>query len=157
MSLSTEQFFISLFSLGSMLNFQPIYVLSWMRTGSRFSLGLLMGGLFNGTSACSLLVGIIVEGMESGALAHYFLLYLLKLFTPKGRSVDKNITYRAMEDTSRKSWTHCVVDQYVKEVTDFSSQYGSDGSISYVANNIIGKPTLYPDYGDFSAAYCLVT
>lgn len=62
-----------------------------------------------------------------------------------------------MEDTPRRSWTHCVVDQYVKEVTDFSSQYGSDGSISYVANNIIGKPTLYPDYGDFSAAYCLVT
>ncbi|MPC29218.1 F-box/LRR-repeat protein 4 [Portunus trituberculatus] len=60
-----------------------------------------------------------------------------------------------MEEIPRKSWTHCVVDQYVKEVTDFSSQYGSDGSISYVANNIIGKPTLYPDYGDFSAAYCL--
>ncbi|KAG0720322.1 F-box/LRR-repeat protein 4 [Chionoecetes opilio] len=60
-----------------------------------------------------------------------------------------------MEDTSRRGWSHCVVDQYVKEVMDFSSQYGSDGSISYVANNIIGKPTLYPDYGDFSAAYCL--
>ncbi|KAG7166594.1 F-box/LRR-repeat protein 4-like 5 [Homarus americanus] len=51
----------------------------------------------------------------------------------------------------------CVIDQYVKEVTDFSSQYGSDGSISYVANNIIGKPTLYPEYGDFSSAYCLRT
>lgn len=62
-----------------------------------------------------------------------------------------------MEEIPRKSWTHCVVDQYVKEVTDFSSQYGSDGSISYVAINIIGKPTLYPDYGDFSAAYCLVS
>ena len=61
-----------------------------------------------------------------------------------------------MEDTPMRSWTHCVVDQYVKEVADFSSQYGSDGSISYVANNVIGKPTLYPDYGDFSAAYCLV-
>ncbi|KAK8742727.1 hypothetical protein OTU49_001644 [Cherax quadricarinatus] len=53
--------------------------------------------------------------------------------------------------------TQCVVDQYVKEVADFSSQYGSDGSISYVANNIIGKPTLYPEYGDFSSAYCLQT
>nr|XP_045611770.1 F-box/LRR-repeat protein 4-like isoform X1 [Procambarus clarkii]XP_045611771.1 F-box/LRR-repeat protein 4-like isoform X1 [Procambarus clarkii]XP_045611772.1 F-box/LRR-repeat protein 4-like isoform X1 [Procambarus clarkii] len=51
--------------------------------------------------------------------------------------------------------TQCVLDQYVKEVGDFSSQYGSDGSISYVANNIIGKPTLYPEYGDFSSAYCL--
>ncbi|XP_071548734.1 F-box/LRR-repeat protein 4 [Panulirus ornatus] len=49
----------------------------------------------------------------------------------------------------------CVLDQYVKEVADFSSQYGSDSSISYVANNIIGKPTLYPQYGDFSSAYCL--
>lgn len=51
----------------------------------------------------------------------------------------------------------CVVDQYVKEVADFSSQYGSDGSISYVANNVIGKPTLYPEYGDFSSAYCMRT
>lgn len=58
---------------------------------------------------------------------------------------------------AKLSNNRCVVDQYVREVTDFSSQYGSDGSISYVANNIIGKPTLYPEYGDFSAAYCLVS
>ncbi|XP_063603354.1 F-box/LRR-repeat protein 4-like [Penaeus indicus] len=51
--------------------------------------------------------------------------------------------------------SQCVLDQYVKEVSDFSSQYGSDGSISYVANNVIGKPALYPEYGDFSAAYCM--
>lgn len=49
----------------------------------------------------------------------------------------------------------CVVDQFAKEVEDFSSQYGSDGSISYVANNVVGKPTLYPQYGDFSSAYCM--
>ncbi|KAK7083009.1 F-box and leucine-rich repeat protein 4 [Halocaridina rubra] len=49
----------------------------------------------------------------------------------------------------------CVLDQFVKEVENFSSQYGSDGSISYVANNIIGKPNLYPEYGDFSSAYCM--
>ncbi|CAL4075693.1 unnamed protein product, partial [Meganyctiphanes norvegica] len=49
----------------------------------------------------------------------------------------------------------CVLDQYVKEVDDFSSQYGSDGSISYVAFNLVGKPSLYPDYGDFSASFCM--
>ncbi|XP_076035228.1 F-box/LRR-repeat protein 4-like [Oratosquilla oratoria] len=51
----------------------------------------------------------------------------------------------------------CVINQFAKDVTDFSSQYGSDGSISYVANNVIGKPCLYPEYGDFSAAYSMRT
>ena len=51
----------------------------------------------------------------------------------------------------------CIIDQFVEEVSDFSSQYGSDGSLSYVASNIVGKPTLYPEYGDFSAAYNMVS
>ncbi|KAK3872697.1 hypothetical protein Pcinc_022245 [Petrolisthes cinctipes] len=63
--------------------------------------------------------------------------------------------YERGTSMAKLSNNHCVLDQYVREVTDFSSQYGSDGSISYVANNIIGKHTLYPEYGDFSAAYCL--
>ncbi|KAF6209124.1 hypothetical protein GE061_014867 [Apolygus lucorum] len=47
--------------------------------------------------------------------------------------------------------------QYVNEVIDFSSQYGSDISISYTAYNITGKPSKYPDYGDFPQAFVMRT
>ena len=47
--------------------------------------------------------------------------------------------------------------QYVSEVVDFSSQYGSDISISYTAYNITGKPSKFPDYGDFPQAFVMVS
>lgn len=48
------------------------------------------------------------------------------------------------------------VEQYVHEVLDFSSQYGSDTSISYTAYNLTGKPSKFPDYGDFPQAFVMV-
>jgi len=48
-----------------------------------------------------------------------------------------------------------VVEQYVQEVLDFSTQYGSDASISYTAHNIVGVPTKFPNYGDFSQTFVL--
>lgn len=48
------------------------------------------------------------------------------------------------------------VEQYVSEVLDFSSQYGSDTSISYTAYNLTGKPSKFPDYGDFPQAFVMV-
>lgn len=52
----------------------------------------------------------------------------------------------------------CVkfIEQFVKEVTDFSSQYGSNNSISYTAYNIVGNPSKFPDYGDFPQAFVMV-
>lgn len=38
------------------------------------------------------------------------------------------------------------------EVTDFSSQYGSETSISYTASNLAGRGNIYPSYGDFTQA-----
>ncbi|KAK6617865.1 hypothetical protein RUM43_014094 [Polyplax serrata] len=49
------------------------------------------------------------------------------------------------------------VEQYVSEVLDFSSQYGSDTSISYTAYNLTGKPSKFPDYGDFPQAFVMKT
>lgn len=49
-----------------------------------------------------------------------------------------------------------ILKQYVSSVIDFSSQYGSDYSISYTAFNITGKPCKYPDYGDFPETYAMV-
>ena len=48
-----------------------------------------------------------------------------------------------------------VVEQFVSEVLDFSSQYGSDASISYTAHNIVGRPTKFPSYGDFSQTFVM--
>ncbi|XP_033231673.1 F-box/LRR-repeat protein 4 isoform X2 [Belonocnema kinseyi] len=49
------------------------------------------------------------------------------------------------------------VEQFVKEVCDFSSQYGSNISISYTAYNIAGNPSKFPDYGDFPQAFVMRT
>lgn len=45
-----------------------------------------------------------------------------------------------------------LVSQFAKEVTDFSSQYGSETSISYTACNLAGRSNIYPTYGDFTQA-----
>ncbi|XP_005104613.1 F-box/LRR-repeat protein 4 [Aplysia californica] len=37
-----------------------------------------------------------------------------------------------------------------QEVVDFSSQYGSESSISYVASNLAGKTFVFPSYGDYT-------
>ena len=56
---------------------------------------------------------------------------------------------------SSMDYTYFVVEQFVSEVMDFSSQYGSDASISYTAHNIVGKPTKFPSYGDFSQTFVM--
>jgi len=54
-----------------------------------------------------------------------------------------------------EDYSYILVEQYATEVLDFSSQYGSDHSISYTAHNITGMPTKFPSYGDFSQTYVM--
>ncbi|XP_036320020.1 F-box/LRR-repeat protein 4-like, partial [Rhagoletis pomonella] len=49
------------------------------------------------------------------------------------------------------------LDQFAQDVADFSSQYGSDYSISYTAPNITGRPRKFPEYGDFPETYAMRT
>lgn len=49
-----------------------------------------------------------------------------------------------------------LIKQFVKNVCDFSSQYGSNISISYSAYNIAGHPSKFPDYGDFPQTFVMV-
>jgi len=42
------------------------------------------------------------------------------------------------------------------EVINFSSQYGSEESLSYSAENLIGRPTIYPNSGDHAYSFQLV-
>jgi len=48
------------------------------------------------------------------------------------------------------------IQQYVKRVRSFSSQYGGNYSVSYTAINIIGPPFVFPKYGDFSCTFAMV-
>jgi len=59
------------------------------------------------------------------------------------------------EEEGTEGQTHYVVEQFVAEVLDFSSQYGSDSSISYTAHNIVGRPSKFPSYGDFSQTFVM--
>lgn len=48
------------------------------------------------------------------------------------------------------------VRQFVKNVLDFSSQYGRENSGSYTVANVRGCPTNFPKYGDFLESCVLV-
>jgi len=48
------------------------------------------------------------------------------------------------------------VRQFVQEVVDFSSQYGSDTSMSYTMSNLAGQCNIFPNYGDFTQSAVLV-
>lgn len=48
------------------------------------------------------------------------------------------------------------IQQFVKNVLSFSSQYGGSYSISYAAENIIGPPRKFPKYGDFPQTFAMV-
>ncbi|KAK1895558.1 F-box/LRR-repeat protein 4 [Dissostichus eleginoides] len=58
---------------------------------------------------------------------------------------------RAVESGQRAVLPVSVeVDQYAKEVLDFSSHYGSENSMSYTMWNLAGVPNVYPSSGDFT-------
>uniref|UniRef100_A0A3P9JHT2 F-box and leucine-rich repeat protein 4 n=1 Tax=Oryzias latipes TaxID=8090 RepID=A0A3P9JHT2_ORYLA len=58
---------------------------------------------------------------------------------------------RAVESGQRAVLPVSVeVEQYAKEVLDFSSHYGSENSMSYTMWNLAGVPNVYPSSGDFT-------
>lgn len=50
-----------------------------------------------------------------------------------------------------------IIEQFVQHVEDFSSQYGSEISVSYTAFNLRGPPSNFPDYGDYPQAFVMVS
>ncbi|CAB3261282.1 unnamed protein product [Arctia plantaginis] len=50
-----------------------------------------------------------------------------------------------------------IIEQFVHHVEDFSSQYGSEISVSYTAFNLRGPPSNFPDYGDYPQAFVMRT
>lgn len=58
------------------------------------------------------------------------------------------------DDKSHVKEVH--IQQFAQRVLEFSSQYGSDYSISYTACNITGRPSKFPNYGDFPETFAMV-
>lgn len=48
------------------------------------------------------------------------------------------------------------VRYFVRDVIDFSSQYGKEHTSSYTVSNIRSRPHYYPKYGDFLESCVLV-
>ena len=69
---------------------------------------------------------------------------------------DGGVRLSIIESEDNESDEIVFLKQFVHDVVDFSSQYGSDISISYTAYNITGKPSKFPDYGDFPQAFVMV-
>ncbi|XP_072038828.1 F-box/LRR-repeat protein 4-like [Amphiura filiformis] len=63
-----------------------------------------------------------------------------------------NSCCRCKRDTSGGMSSITTSYQFAKEVVHFSSQYGNDGSTAYVANNLAGPITVFPNYGDVTGA-----
>jgi len=50
-----------------------------------------------------------------------------------------------------------LLHQFAEKVINFSSEYGTPESTSYVAANLAGQPKIYSNYGDFQEAFVLVS
>ncbi|KOB77619.1 putative fbxl4 [Operophtera brumata] len=61
------------------------------------------------------------------------------------------------EPAEQKEDEELVLEQFVQSVDDFSSQYGSEISVSYTAFNLRGPPSNFPDYGDYPQAFVMRT
>lgn len=71
------------------------------------------------------------------------------------------ILYMDQQTTKKNSKQQVTMENFVfqfsTEVVDFTSQYGSDISISYTASNLTGRPSKFPNYGDFPQSYVMVS
>ncbi|XP_072949075.1 F-box/LRR-repeat protein 4 [Epargyreus clarus] len=61
------------------------------------------------------------------------------------------------DDYSDEETESQIIEQFVQNVEDFSSQYGSEISASYTACNLRGPPSNFPDYGDYPQAFVMRT
>ncbi|CAG9786605.1 unnamed protein product [Diatraea saccharalis] len=61
------------------------------------------------------------------------------------------------DDAEKEEQEPQIIEQFVQNVEDFSSQYGSEISVSYTAFNLRGPPSNFPDYGDYPQAFVMRT
>ncbi|KAG8199503.1 hypothetical protein JTE90_009350 [Oedothorax gibbosus] len=68
---------------------------------------------------------------------------------------EDTILYQMQNEAAKRG--RKVLSLRASKVVDFSSQYGSNDSISYTAENLIGSPTIYPRSGDNAYSFQLRT
>jgi len=71
--------------------------------------------------------------------------------------IDYTRTYMDQKTIKQHVSVENFIVQFSSDVVDFSSQYGSDISISYTASNLTGRPSKFPNYGDFPQSYVMVS
>lgn len=49
------------------------------------------------------------------------------------------------------------LEQYVNKVLDYTQRYNNSNSSYYAPSNLIGKPEMYPLFGDVPETYALVS
>lgn len=49
------------------------------------------------------------------------------------------------------------IEQFVFCVLEYTAKYNCNRSVSYAPENLIGKPSQYPNYGDFINTYMVVS
>lgn len=75
--------------------------------------------------------------------------------TTSGSEITTDDIYGLCNGTAQRKET--PISQFASRVLEFSSQYGSDNSISYTACNITGRPSKFPNYGDFPETFAMVS
>lgn len=75
--------------------------------------------------------------------------------TTTGSEITTDDIYGLCNGTAQRKET--PISQFASRVLEFSSQYGSDNSISYTACNITGRPSKFPNYGDFPETFAMVS
>lgn len=74
-----------------------------------------------------------------------------------GDIISSLLWFKEDSSTEDEKDSQNVIEQFVQNVEDFSSQYGSEISVSYTAFNLRGPPSNFPDYGDYPQAFVMVS
>jgi hypothetical protein len=78
--------------------------------------------------------------------------HLINLFNLNGINENVCLNNDSKESETLSKTMNTIEKQIPKAIRDFSSQYGSNRSDSYVVSNICSIPEIYPLYGDSTHA-----
>lgn len=83
--------------------------------------------------------------------------HLIDFLNSKQINADESLNDHLNENDNSVTSSNAIIIRRPKAIRDFSSQYGSNRSDSYVVSNICSKPEIYPLYGDSTHALAFRT
>lgn len=78
--------------------------------------------------------------------------HLINFLNLNEKNEDESSDNNYIESENIPKIINSIREQIPKTIRDFSSQYGSNGSDSYVVSNVCSNPEIYPLYGDSTHA-----